>query len=977
MKETVSRHATNSASNPEQISSASRHYFHIAVIWVSAALLICAVVAFSYLQLKNIQAQQRSGVNGMLASLARVSEEHALRTFRAADQSLRFMMARYAAEGNKLDLKAMVHQGVIDSSLFAQLGIIDARGIFQLSNIPFKKGLNLSDREHFRVHITADTGELFVSKPVLGRASGKWSIQLTRRINLPDGSFGGVAVVSIDTDYFARFYSDLNLPPQSVAILIGLDGVIRTRQVDGQASLGRLMSQSPILQLIGEGKVNGAYTGRSPVDGVERVYTYRKIAGYPLVVITGMATNALLAMSTPSRNALIVQTTALCLLLLAGATGLSFYTLRLYRELTQRRRMATELRDSQEHLELALNGGALGAWDWNLREEKFTSNVQLPELIGFQAGEISYGKDAFVSLMHSDDLSAFTAALRQHLKAETEYFQSEFRLRHKSGDWVWINLMSKVMERDADGRAVRLSGTAQDVTAKMNAVQALTESEDRWNRAITGSNEGIWDWNVMTGNMYVSGRLLVLLEYESDKPDITLQDWISYVHPNDMDEAHQALLLHFKGQSDFYRIEIRLRCKDGHYKWMLIRGRASRDQEGRVVRVTGSASDITEQRFSQAQVEDRTQQLDAIFSLSPDAFISFDRELRVKYVNPAFERLIGLSSGAVIGLSEDEFVKKINELCTTSRCMPDMTTLRKPRTQADEEHTRIELKPPSRRVLYVNLMTSEADSVSQILYLRDVTYETLVEEMKTEFLSTAAHELRTPMAGILGFSEVLLSQKLNEAEQKEFLNIILTQSRRMTEILNELLDLARIESRKGMDFVIEKLNLQQLVEEIVSEFIPPAGRTAPQVESSVAYCMADQGKARQAILNVLSNAYKYSPPGTDVRIVLSPPPATNSHSFVGISIQDQGIGMTEEQLERVFERFYRADTSGKVQGTGLGMSITKEIMDIHRGKVEISSILGKGTLVTLFFPAANDPGSENSAGEASWQSLSRETRRTA
>ncbi len=87
--------------------------------------------------------------------------------------------------------------------------------------------------------------------------------------------------------------------------------------------------------------------------------------------------------------------------------------------------------------------------------------------------------------------------------------------------------------------------------------------------------------------------------------------------------------------------------------------------------------------------------------------------------------------------------------------------------------------------------------------------------------------------------------------------------------------------------------------------------------------------------------------------------------------------MTEEQLERVFERFYRADTSGKVQGTGLGMSITKEIMDIHRGKVEISSILGKGTLVTLFFPAANDPGSENSAGEASWQSLSRETRRTA
>lgn len=961
MKQTVSSGRARAEREAGQSRPASKRGLFI-TIWISTLLLICAVGALSYAQLQSIQTQQLAAVKSTLANLARVNEEHALRTFRAADQALQFMMARYAAEGKKLDLKALVEKGVIDGSLYAQVGIIDAKGIFQLSNLPFTKGLDLSDREHFRVHTTADTKDLFVSKPVLGRASGKWSIQLTRRINRPDGRFGGVAVVSIDSSYFTRFYADLDLPPKSVATLMGQDGVIRARQLDNKESFGDVIYQGPILRLVSEGKVHGLYTGKSRVDGVERLYAYRKIPDYSLIVVMGISTGELLAMYASSRDALIFQAAALSLLLLVIAGALSRYTWRLQGELVKRHRIATELHTSEEHLALALTGGALGAWDWNLREEEFTSNSQLPDLIGYRPDELKFGKETFVSLIHPDDASEFVASLRRHLKGESESFKSEFRLRHKQGGWVWISLMSKVMERDIRERALRLAGTAHDVTARVDAALALAESEERWNSAITGSNEGIWDWNVPTGTMYVSARLITMLGHETRQSSVTLKDWATYIHPDDMGQAHQQLLLHFKGQSDFYRMELRLRGKDGSYKWMLIRGRALQDKAGRAVRVTGSASDITEQRFAQEQVQDRTEQLNAIFSLSPDAFVSFDRAFRVKYTNPAFQQLTGLNSHAVIGLSEGAFTEKINELCVPSRPFCGLDVLRElSPLKIRMERELVELELPVRRVLHAKLKTSESASVSQILYLRDVTHETIVEDMKTEFLSTAAHELRTPMAGILGFAEVLLTHDLDEAHRHEFTNIILTQSQQITTILDELLDLARIEARKGKDFEFETLNLQTLVQEVVQGFSLSKGRSAPTVTIPPVFCRADRGKAKQAILNVLSNAYKYSPPDSAVEITLATPSAGASHSRIGISIQDHGVGMEKKHLERVFERFYRADTSGRTPGTGLGMSIVKEIMDLHDGDVAIESTVGHGTSVTLRFPAAHGSGVQDAA----------------
>lgn len=569
-------------------------------IWLFTLLLLCGLGAFSYVQFNNIRAQQLAGIHNSLSTLTRVNEAHALRTLQAADQTMRFMMAQYADKAGKLDFKALAEKVAIDSSLFTQIGIIDAHGILQLSNVPFKKGQDLSGRDYFKVHLAADTGDLFVSQPVPGPVSGKWSLQLTRRINLPDGGFGGVAVVSIDAGYFSHFYAELDLPPNSAAALTGLDGVIRARQLDGKESFGDVIFHSPLFKFLRAGKVNGSYTVGSAVDGVERIYAYRKISGYPLVAVIGIANSSVLAMFASSRHALIVQAAALCLLLLAAASALTFHTLRLQAELAKRHRIATDLRTSGQRLELALMGGELGVWDWNLREKIVTSNNQFSRLLGYQAGELRFRGNSFVSLVHLKDLEAFRVNLRRHLKGQTESLKDEFRLRHKRGNWIWISLRSKVIERDTQGRAVRLSGTAHDVTSRANSTLALLERDARWSAAIGASNQGIWDWDVSTQQMHVCARLMEIMGFSTHEPGATMQDWVSRIHPDDREPAHQQLLLlHFKMQSDFYRVALRLQGGDGRYRWMLMRGCALYDKAGKAVRVTGSAFEITDPRDDQ------------------------------------------------------------------------------------------------------------------------------------------------------------------------------------------------------------------------------------------------------------------------------------------------------------------------------------------------------------------------------------------
>ena len=274
---------------------------------------------------------------------------------------------------------------------------------------------------------------------------------------------------------------------------------------------------------------------------------------------------------------------------------------------------------------------------------------------------------------------------------------------------------------------------------------------------------------------------------------------------------------------------------------------------------------------------------------------------------------------------------------------------------ADPRRHLIEIAGDIKCVLQCALRVADSAAVSQILYVRDVTRETEVDRLKSEFLSFAAHELRTPMTSIYGFAELLLTREFNEADRHDFLSTIVRQSKHTVSIINELLDLVRIDEQRGKDFIIEDLDLRALLSEILKEFPVPEGYRPPAQPAATGpfRIRADRKKLVQAISNVLSNAYKYSPPGCGVEVKLEPVPGDGDLPVRAcVSITDHGIGMTTQQLARVGERFYRADTSGKVPGTGLGISIAKEILHLHGGTMQIESKSGVGTTVVLCIPCA-------------------------
>jgi signal transduction histidine kinase len=270
------------------------------------------------------------------------------------------------------------------------------------------------------------------------------------------------------------------------------------------------------------------------------------------------------------------------------------------------------------------------------------------------------------------------------------------------------------------------------------------------------------------------------------------------------------------------------------------------------------------------------------------------------------------------------------------------------------------LSRPRAAVLDLLGITSTAAAVGRLLYMHNVTRETEVDRLKSEFLAHAAHELRTPMAGIYGFTELLMNQEFDEATRQDLLATIHKQTQWLVDIINELLDLARIEARRGKDFRIDPVALAPLVREVVATLQTDAARWPVTVEipDDLPAVRADVAKLRQALTNVLGNAAKYSPAGGAIDIhgaTLD----SDGRAMVGISVTDRGIGMTAEQAARVGERFYRADTSGNIPGSGLGMAIVKEIVVLHGGQAQIVSSPGVGTTVTLWLPAASaDDGTQ-------------------
>lgn len=624
-------------------------------------------------------------------------------------------------------------------------------------------------------------------------------------------------------------------------------------------------------------------------------------------------------------------------------------------DVTQRSEAEDQLRRRELYLRAILDNFPFLVWLKDAESRFLAVNQRFADAAGRRNSDELRGLTDFdawpVSLAEqyqADDRQVMADGLEKNLEEPIEI----------GGARHWIETFKKPVVTP-QGQILGTVGFARDITERKEMEYQLAASEERWELAVAGTNDGIWDWDIRSGTLYLSDRWKEMLGYRGSEIGNRYEEWEERIHPKDRDRVLEEVRRHLAGETDLYQVDHRIRCKDGSYRWILARGKAVRDAASHPTRFLGSHSDIHERIIAERGLKLRTAQLNTIFALSPDGFVAFGENGLVEYVSAAFSALTGLDGLDAYGLSERELLGLL-----ARRCLADSRSNLKvleALEQHDEDATSdalgarhlLELESPGHRVVEIGRRRSAERGVSKIFYFRDVTYESEVDRLKSEFLSTAAHELRTPMVSILGFSELLLEDEGFDPETtRELIGTIHRQSTLMASIIDELLDLARIEARRGQDFVIEMLDLCQLAGEAKKSFrFPNDNREIIlHLEVDHAFIEGDRRKITQAINNVISNAYKYSPGGGDVIVTVGCAPNIPAGGFA-VSVADHGVGMTKESVGRVCERFFRADTSGRILGTGLGMSIVKDIVDLHGGVLDISSVLHQGTEVVLSFPA--------------------------
>jgi signal transduction histidine kinase/CheY-like chemotaxis protein len=269
------------------------------------------------------------------------------------------------------------------------------------------------------------------------------------------------------------------------------------------------------------------------------------------------------------------------------------------------------------------------------------------------------------------------------------------------------------------------------------------------------------------------------------------------------------------------------------------------------------------------------------------------------------------------------------------------------------------------RTLSVIAAALGSGSDGTVWTVRDMTERARLERAKSDFVATASHELRSPLTSIKGFVELLDRSPENmSSRQREFVEIILRSTDRLVDLVNDLLDVARIEA-DHVEISRRPIDVGEAVREVAELMGPRIEEKQQQLGVYVApalpLALADPGRVRQIVANLLTNAHLYTPAGGRIHIGVEP-----DRAWVQIVVEDSGIGMSPEDSERVFDRFYRVGTGGDGQrstqggsGTGLGLSIVKSLVDMHEGLIEVDSEPGRGTAFRVLLPAAV-PGPESS-----------------
>jgi PAS domain S-box-containing protein len=509
----------------------------------------------------------------------------------------------------------------------------------------------------------------------------------------------------------------------------------------------------------------------------------------------------------------------------------------------------------------------------------------------------------------------------------------------------------------------------------------LEQSEARLNEAQHIAKIGSWELDLSNNHLIWSDEIFNIFEIDKTQFAASYEAFLDGIHPDDRDMVTQAYSDSLVNQAP-YEIVYRLKMRDGRIKHIRENYKSFFDADGKPIRSVGTVQDINELHKTERElrhhhkhleelVHERTTQLkhqnqrnELILGTTADGFFAADQDGRMIDINPAFCRMLGYSNKELLQLSipdvegnenPQEVAAHITKVFTDGHDRFDTCHRCKDGSLIDVEISVNLVELGSEKIFYafVRDIAERKLSEKRLMAARDEAE--CANAAKSEFLSRMSHELRTPLNAILGFGQLLAIETehpLNK-QQSQDVHEILNAGNHLLELVNEVLDLSRIESGH-LSVNLESVSIAPIIEACVAQLTPLASASDinTTIELKKQYAViADQMRLKEVLLNLLSNAIKYNCKGGSIHLSCAP----IGNTRLRISVRDTGRGIAANALPRLFKPFERMESAyDGIEGTGVGLALSKKLLDAMHGDTGVQSVLGEGSTFWFELPLAEN-----------------------
>ncbi len=501
--------------------------------------------------------------------------------------------------------------------------------------------------------------------------------------------------------------------------------------------------------------------------------------------------------------------------------------------------------------------------------------------------------------------------------------------------------------------------------------KALYQSEQRLQMATQAGRVGVWEWDVEAKEIYFFPTLKMILGLQENDIAYKIDKLSDYLPAYGAKSFLQAGYDHLEGKLDQLEIEERLLYPNGLMRCVLFRGKALYDDKGIPTKIIGTGTDITQLRM----IEDNLKNERNLFMQGPVVILRWDKNnsgMQLEYVSPNCEDIIGFSKKQI--LSEAGGFDNLIHMSDRKRVQEEREYFFSKPNIMNFEHEPFRIVHIEGDVIwvkmYITIIRNKQGEFTNLLgYVVDITDQKRYEQelriakdqaeraatAKSEFLANMSHEIRTPMNAVLGFAE-LLDSLVTDERQRSYLQSIKSSGKNLLTLINDILDLSKIEAGK-LELQFEPVSLYSLFDEIRHIFNVKIQEKGIQllinIDSEIPKnLLLDEVRLRQILFNLIGNAVKFTDRG---HISLSAEKRSESADGSKIDlvfeIEDTGIGIPIESIEKIFESFRQQDgqSTKKYGGTGLGLTITKRLVEMMNGRIAVRSVLNKGSVFEIVF----------------------------